>query len=473
MEIDNNINSNLIGNQTLNLSRHQLGSANIQSIFDRYDADGDGKLNSSNKDGFNEIAKFIQDYTKIIADGIQNAESNIFKAIYNKINEFMTSDNSDKVYLDGEETTANGVLEDNMQGRIGDCWLLSQLNSLKGTDFGKQAIKEAIAKNSDGSYTVTLKGTNETYTFTAEDIQAAIDTNQYSTGDLDYLLLELAFEKHYNMAYDELTEDQKEYLGGLKEAWDATDGLSIEGGSGPRNGDTPKGSFYDKDISFLLGIEAYSIVFDSDIVENPMTSNEILRIKGENREQVAVVFGSSYDIEQKSEFQAGSHEYSVENVTFNNDDIESVQIINPWDNTHTIDINVEEFSKYANARVHIITTDEGTGDKAKHLQTSASMNNYLENFNNQDSEWTDLFIPDELDKKEVIEQCGGMKNYIDRYMEAALQDDVGVELSDSDLKTVTKNVYMDTFGFSEEDAIDLMENPEKLEYYCNKYGYRA
>lgn len=99
----------------------------------------------------------------------------------------------------------NGEIDEAVfQGSTGDCWLLSGVLSLSYTQEGKQAIKEAIKQDENGNYQVTFKGIDKTYTVSQEELKNKnVSTifgglgkkSEYSTGDDDMLLLELAVEK--------------------------------------------------------------------------------------------------------------------------------------------------------------------------------------------------------------------------------------------------------------------------------------
>lgn len=90
----------------------------------------------------------------------------------------------------------DGKIGPTEQGRIGDCWLLAQINAIAGTTWGRKAIKQAISVDQNGTCTVYLKGPGKTYTYTPEQIQKALDSGKYSTGDIDMLLIELAIEDY-------------------------------------------------------------------------------------------------------------------------------------------------------------------------------------------------------------------------------------------------------------------------------------
>ncbi len=107
----------------------------------------------------------------------------------------------------------NEEIEDFNQGQTGDCYLLSALQSLSLSEYGRELIHNMIRQNPDGSYTVTLKGgyskkgsyedakyTNwcakvTEYTFSLDQIFEARATGLYSKGDWDVLLIEMAISK--------------------------------------------------------------------------------------------------------------------------------------------------------------------------------------------------------------------------------------------------------------------------------------
>lgn len=139
--------------------------------------------------------------------------------------------------LCGEKASLNGIIEFSKQGSIGNCYMLSQLNSLSFTKWGSKVIKDAIKLDNNGGAYVTLKDTNDNdkiFHITADEIsnirkeQTNINdlakkayfeafTNglseedcdkkmqeylqesrsKYSSGDDDILVLELAIEKYF------------------------------------------------------------------------------------------------------------------------------------------------------------------------------------------------------------------------------------------------------------------------------------
>lgn len=122
--------------------------------------------------------------------------------------------NDDKVKLTKEEKKAkkaaekaekqriknvpDGIIQGGKQGSsAGDCWLLAQMNSMAKTDWGREALKNAITQEKDGSFTVHFKGINKDINISAKEFAKGQKNSNYSSGDADPLLLELAVEKHF------------------------------------------------------------------------------------------------------------------------------------------------------------------------------------------------------------------------------------------------------------------------------------
>lgn len=81
----------------------------------------------------------------------------------------------------------------------GDCWLLSDINSLNNTEWGRKAIYDAIIPDEDGrgGVTIKFKGSplnKKSIHITAYQIDAARKSGNYSEGDDDMIAFELATE---------------------------------------------------------------------------------------------------------------------------------------------------------------------------------------------------------------------------------------------------------------------------------------
>lgn len=111
------------------------------------------------------------------------------------------------LFYDKNKGVNSAIDEGVFQGNTGDCWLLSGVLSLSYTKDGQEVIHNAIKKDNNGDYNVTFKGLGKSYKITKEELnnknvgtlENALNDydnkSEYSTGDDDMLLMELAVEK--------------------------------------------------------------------------------------------------------------------------------------------------------------------------------------------------------------------------------------------------------------------------------------
>jgi len=96
------------------------------------------------------------------------------------------------------------------QGQIGDCWLLSGLKVIASSEEGAEIIKKSITNNKNGTYTVKFIGApNKKYVITEKEIN---DNEQFSTGDKDVKIIELATNK-----WRQATDNRSISAGGFDE----------------------------------------------------------------------------------------------------------------------------------------------------------------------------------------------------------------------------------------------------------------
>lgn len=120
---------------------------------------------------------------------------------------------------DSDEIIIDGVIGDFAQGSIGDCNFLASLKAFSLNETGAQMIKDAIEPNFDENgnivgYNVTFEGIGKTYSVSLEEMkqydinseneivwngEEYVDSGEanYSLGDDDVMLLEMAYEKYY------------------------------------------------------------------------------------------------------------------------------------------------------------------------------------------------------------------------------------------------------------------------------------
>lgn len=97
----------------------------------------------------------------------------------------------------------------------GDCWLLSDINALSYTEFGRKAISDAIIPDKDGSGGVTIKFKGsplkqKTIHINASEIDKARKSGNYSSGDDDMIAFELATEKTFREMVRQGLAERKE-----------------------------------------------------------------------------------------------------------------------------------------------------------------------------------------------------------------------------------------------------------------------
>ena len=118
----------------------------------------------------------------------------------------------------------DGKFETAYQMGRGDCYLMATINSLNQSEAGKKILSELIQGDGHGNYTVKFKGAElarkslidgtgsvdigklpankvhikGSYTISAAELEAALlqAGKKYSAGDIDFLILELAYEKY-------------------------------------------------------------------------------------------------------------------------------------------------------------------------------------------------------------------------------------------------------------------------------------
>lgn len=348
--------------------RNHLGKPEEIPYFNRYDLNSDGHLDGK------ELTTLKNDYENRY-DIVLELEGewkekflNKITFLYNSVMNYIKNGDKNKVYKDGQPFESGGEIGSAKQGNLGDCWLLTQINALSGTDFGRKAIKDSIKHNKDGSYTIKLKNINEEYTFSLEEVQNAIDHNMYSQGDLDVILLEMAFEKHYNKALDA----EPDYIkNGFVDKNNGEKLRSIEAGSHTFGSDLPKDDFFHRNITDIL-TDANTYEFE------PENFDFILKQKAKRNNKIAISFSSNYAAYIKDEkviiarLPDKSHASSIKKVNLDKfGNIESVVITNPWNiefqtnNGVVTDITVdyEDFKSMVKGNIAATSNDKKINSK--------------------------------------------------------------------------------------------------------------
>lgn len=228
-----------------------------------------------------------------------------------------------QVITECKKEIINGKIDDFEQGNTGDCWLLAGLKALSGTKKGAEAIKQSISEDNDGNVTVKLKGVNETYTFSSDEIYNA--KGKKADGDPDVIAFELAIEKHKEQVFKNHTsrglEDYKNRLGRDPST------SALDGGSSAEV------------FAILTNKQPYIFSASKKTEED---RNNIMAIQAELLQKQAapdkIALGVSF-LNEDGPMHV-KHAYSVEKV-----DKDYVTVTNPWDSLKEIKIKKADFIK--------------------------------------------------------------------------------------------------------------------------------
>jgi len=356
----------------------------MKSIFDAMDEDNNGKLDEkelmavylykdATSDGMPEEGTITLDgsvnsgkeRTGLAANMVSLADNDgktLFDSLFSLIGTKAPKapENEDGAKKGGYGTL-NGVIEASAQGDyMGDCWFLSGLTSFSYSDKGRQIIQDTIKDNGDGTYTVNLQGVKQSYSFSEAEITEARNSGNYSTGDDDVLLMEIATERFLR----ELSS------GKVKVSDDAPNFLSEEDrqeGANPLNGGSPNHTLY-----LLTGKTANNQYntehpFYAEFVatygiqaDNPCegystgTSLDYAYDKiEENDGNVWATMVVGYDDKTKCEItDVNGNKITLTNAECHALSIKSVKgdvvtLVNPWDTTAEINVTKDEVKKFA------------------------------------------------------------------------------------------------------------------------------
>lgn len=270
------------------------------------------------------------------------------------------------------EYDINGEIDDSKQGKIGDCWLLSGLNSLSYSEEGREIIKNAIKDNDNGSYTVTFDGLGVSYTVTKEDLDNARKSGNYSTGDDDVILMELAFQKLLEQIEkneimlpencpdltDDDTSDNALNGGWLRDVifmltGDSVEYLNISNGQVTNSKNTME-DFYDK------------------IEKNPDDYCALVAFAGEKGHEGAVTIKDINGNDVVLTYDDVGHAWSIKSIKG-----DYITMVNPWDSSIEVTVSKEEFEKYAYAIEYYEYPKEGKEEGGSFLDIFGDFFDYL------------------------------------------------------------------------------------------------
>lgn len=233
----------------------------------------------------------------------------------------------------------NKQIEPTFQGNQGDCWLLSDINALNRTDWGKNLIRNAIVPDTDGSGGVTIKFPGsllpqKNFHITPQDIQDAKQSGHYSSGDDDMVAFELATEKVIKALvktgkakrvdeFDHIIGYQS-YLSGA--VLDEKSNIQLS-------------------IASLLGAKQ-NVHVDIGLSEilNTNDKNKLLKKLSQNKDDysITVTFNhlfDAFDMREKDDPVHGNHSYALKEIVYG----KYVTVIDPYHSDQEIRLSWDKF----------------------------------------------------------------------------------------------------------------------------------
>lgn len=227
-------------------------------------------------------------------------------------------------YFDGE--TKDGEIGETKQGKTGDCWVLSGINSLSYTEEGRKMIKDAL-EYTDGGTIVHLEGAGN-YFIPDELVTQTKGSKQYSSGDDDMIIFELAIEA----ALDDIktgklkpTEDAPWFIEKSEDLDETKKGVS-----------STEGGYNSGTIYLLTGRTSktyYNEGITSDVLSGLEGRDDVALGVGNFKEKVTVK-----DINGKNVKIIPNHAYAVKELK---DGV--ITLVNPWDSGKEIKLDYETF----------------------------------------------------------------------------------------------------------------------------------
>lgn len=286
----------------------------------------------------------------------------------------------------------NGEIDNFRQGKRGDCYLLSTIESIRLAKDGENILSKNYKKNSDGSYTVVLPGAIAArnhyieqgngdkcaitghYTITAAAIEKAqkFSGMSYAYGDLEVIIFELAmeaFRAEVNETNKALGQQSEKYIAGQFGPMSSSDTLSggqmydavfILTGQKSDIYEAPKakrrkaklyrpgeyGYVGEKKCEKLLGAGASrdKIVEVNNIYDKDSDLQRMLDSYKGREDEFTITVGVivAKNGPDGSTKAGGGHALTVKKIT---DDY--VEVVNPWDTTKAERIPRGDFEKMA------------------------------------------------------------------------------------------------------------------------------
>lgn len=267
---------------------------------------------------FEKESMYVKDYKSLIDGHIEYEINKDGKMNSEDIDEDMVTLNMryDAFKSNNIEYLANGVIdEDFNQGRVGDCWLIAALNSLRLTEEGREMLSDIISLDSLGNVKVILKGVDREYIVTPEELTGS---DELAKGDLDVRAIEIAVVRFLHEIQDHLTN--------AKINQNKINGIKIKSNFDINDGMEP------------LSVPYY-LIFNMECSDNiPVDDDLMVKIKSEN---YIVLAASSRSNEYILDSFSKHHVYSIVSA-----DNEYVYMYNPYDIDNLQKMLHEDFMRF-------------------------------------------------------------------------------------------------------------------------------
>lgn len=219
---------------------------------------------------------------------------------------------SDTKVFESKILGINGEIEDTKQGDRGDCWLLTSINALRDTKWGKKSLKDAIKPDGMGGAIIELKGaigSQKKFRISVEEIEKAKQSGKYASGDDDMVALELALEKY----------------------------LKIQGAQYDKNtkGDVLKGGLGTTSVFEIISGEKNHQIFLNGEKEIQNVMNEVENHPGE--------YSVTVGFEQSKNKMKNRHSYQLKKIVTDSVGQKFAVLVNPWDSSKEEKIPYEDF----------------------------------------------------------------------------------------------------------------------------------
>lgn len=269
-----------------------------------------------------------------VQKNVKTQKREMYKAEHEKVKNIFPQFVSDSGEAEDLAETAGGYFDGKIGSTMqsfetGDCWILTGVNSLNTTKWGKYIIKNAIRPDGKGGAAVTLKGAkkeNKEFHITANEILASEKNEKYSVGDDDMLAIELAVEKYAKelISTGKLDKSENDAITG------GIDVSSMELLTGAKVHKFPeKDRFMDKVLDKIFDNPGDYAIYCSFIENNDdMYKN---------------------------------HAYTLKKIGIDLDGNKSAILINPWDSSQEIEIPYEKFR--TNLKYLAVSEDPDYPDK--------------------------------------------------------------------------------------------------------------